>query len=312
MVKLDEGVVVEEVVGPLRAQHERGHELASVKRLGLAGDDPALEQRHHAVREHLGVYPEVALALEEQQHGVGDLADPHLERRPVLDQRGDVPPDGPSHLPDLRGLRKLQHRPVDLDDVGELGDVDERVAQGAGHLLVRQGDHDARPLGRRLGALHAHPVGAEAVLVRGADVDQRHVHRQDPFREEAGDLAEVDGHEIGAAGVDGLPDVGAREERPVAEGAGEARVDVVGIAEGQQVRDLHVVQLVVSRDHGLDQLLGVAAPRVDPESVSRLDGTHGLLRAGDPAAVRLVPAHATRPPRAAARDSGRTCGQSTP
>ena len=75
-----------------------------------------------------------------------------------------------------------------------------------------------RLLGGRLGALDADAVGAEAVLVGGRDVDERHVDRDRPRGDEPRDLGEEDRHEVGAPLVDRLAHVGAGEQRAVAEG----------------------------------------------------------------------------------------------
>ena len=58
---LDHRVVVDEVVQPLGAHQERGHDLAPVALLAGAGDDAGLDQVDDRVGEHLGVDAEVAL-----------------------------------------------------------------------------------------------------------------------------------------------------------------------------------------------------------------------------------------------------------
>ena len=82
---------------------------------------------------------------------------------------------------------------------------------------VDERDHVARRLRRGLRAVHSHAERAEAVLVGRRDVDERHVDRLAARRDQARDVGEVDGHEVGAALVDGLPDVRAGEERAVPE-----------------------------------------------------------------------------------------------
>ena len=172
--------------------------------------------------ENISVWmPRSRFSVEEEQHRVRDLADAHLQRRAVLDEVGDVPADGPGLLAHLGpALRQLEHRPVDLDDVREAGDVDEGVARATrGIWRFTSGDDGPRALGRGLGALDADAVRAEAVLVRRRDVEKRHVHGQRRrVRDEPRDLGEEDRDEVGAALVHGLADVVPGEERPVAEG----------------------------------------------------------------------------------------------
>ena len=120
----------------------------------------------------------------------------------------------------LAHLRQLDHRPVDLDHVGEARDVDEasRPSERGIRRLTRATTVCAR-LGGRLRALDPDAVGAEAVLVGRRDVDEGDVHRDGPRADEAGDLGEEHRHQVGTALVDRLAHVRAREERPVAERA---------------------------------------------------------------------------------------------
>jgi len=67
--------------------------------------------------------------------------------------------DGSRHVADLRDLRQLEDGPVDLDDVGELGDVDEGVAERPRHLLVDEGDDRPGPSAAAL--VHSMPTPNE-------------------------------------------------------------------------------------------------------------------------------------------------------
>ena len=88
------------------------------------------------------------------------------------------------------------------------------------------------------------------------------------------------GHPVGPALVHRLPHVRAGEERAVAEGARVARVDVVGGAEGQDVRHLDVAQLAGAADQRLHQLLRVVAAGVQPDVVARADAAVTASSAG--------------------------------
>src|SRR5262249_38389523 len=74
-----------------------------------------------------------------------------------------------------------------------------------------------------------------------------------------------------------------------------ARQRIVGAAEGHEVRHLDVLELVGSRHHGADQLLGVVAPGVDPDVGSRAYPLDGFGRAGDAAPVAFGPLHGQAP-----------------
>ena len=82
---------------------------------------------------------QVVLLLQEQQHGVGNGTDAQLKRIAVPHQAGDVLADGPLHVADLGG-RQLDDGGVGLHQAADLGDVQEAVAQGAGHILIDLGD----------------------------------------------------------------------------------------------------------------------------------------------------------------------------
>src|SRR5688572_3667678 len=60
---------------------------------GVADPFPRPATRH-AVGEHLGVDAEVELVAEAAQRGIGNGADAHLQRRPILDKRRHVRPGG--------------------------------------------------------------------------------------------------------------------------------------------------------------------------------------------------------------------------
>src|SRR4051794_21603329 len=94
-MQLDARVVVDEVVDALRADDERADDLASVQRLAGASDDAGLDQVDNAIREQLGVDPELVVVPEGRGCRVRDRPNPELERRAVLDQSGDVPADSP-------------------------------------------------------------------------------------------------------------------------------------------------------------------------------------------------------------------------
>jgi hypothetical protein len=65
-----------------------------VRPLLHAVDDAGLNQVYQAVREHLGVHAQVAVAPERGEHRVGDGADARLQGRAVLDEAGAVSADG--------------------------------------------------------------------------------------------------------------------------------------------------------------------------------------------------------------------------
>src|SRR3990172_5648056 len=125
-VELDHRVVVDEVVQPLRAQHEAGYDLPRVQRLALAGDDALVDQIDDPVAEQLGMDPQVFVVHEARQHCVGDGADPGLQCGAVGNEAGDVVGDALDHR--VRPAHAdLRQRVVHGDDVVDLADLDEAV-----------------------------------------------------------------------------------------------------------------------------------------------------------------------------------------
>ena len=117
--------------------------------------------------------------LTQAQRRIGNGADAHLQRGAVRDHRGNVSGDPVRELRD-RPHRGLGQFIIDRHDVGDLGNVDERIPQRARHVRVHFSDHDACRLCGGLGNAHFDTERTEAVFVRRADVDQRRIERELP------------------------------------------------------------------------------------------------------------------------------------
>ena len=117
---------------------------------------PASTRSSTRIGEQLGMHPEVTLAAEGEPDCVRDGADPHLERRSVRHQFGDVLADRSLDVSDRR-LAVLVRRLVHLDRTVDLADVHERVAKGARHRWVELGDHGSRGAHRGKRRIDARP-----------------------------------------------------------------------------------------------------------------------------------------------------------
>ncbi len=199
--------------------------------------------------------------------------------------------DPACHLGHLFGHRVFDQRHVDLHDPGQLGDVDEGVAEGARHLPVDHGDHGPRVLDRGLGGVDADPVGTESVLVGRRDVDQSDIDRHLAARDQGRDVVQVDGHEIGPPLVDRGADVGAGEERPVAEVALHPGRHVGRRGESQDVHDLDILEFRSASHHGIDEQGRRVAPGVDPHPVAGPDVLDRVLGSRHPFSEDTVPVH---------------------
>ena len=213
------------------------------------------------------------------QHGIGNGADAHLERRAVLDQRGAVLADGRLDLVRL-GEFRFDQRGVVLHEEVDLRGVDHGLTEGARNVFVHHGDHI-------IGALHGRQRGVdggseryEAVFVGRADLDHRHVARNGSAAVQTLCLAQENRNVIGIAALGYLADVRTHEEGVELEYAFEFRIGVGSGTLRVQVMDVHVLQFsgLAAFAHGVDQALGSRCHRAEVDMVARFDDLDGLFR----------------------------------
>ena len=77
-MKLEDGVLIDEIEELSRAQHKAEDDLARLQVLAPAVDDSGLDQRYHIVGDHLGVNAEILAVHQIGQNRVGDCAYPTL------------------------------------------------------------------------------------------------------------------------------------------------------------------------------------------------------------------------------------------
>jgi hypothetical protein len=210
------GFVVDEVIQPLRAQDEGGHDLAAIALLARPVDDARLDEVDHGVREHLGVNPEVALVAQGQRRRCRNGPDAKLQRGAVGNEVRHELPDPALDVPD-RIKRVCIWGQVDFDGEIDLVHVDEAIAERAGHRAVELDDHGLRRPDRRVHRLDAGPKRTEAVTVRWRGIDEHRVEGQGPRREQPGNVRKEDRHVVGAPLMHGRASVRADEQRPVTE-----------------------------------------------------------------------------------------------
>ena len=162
---LDHRVVVDEVVQPPRAHHERGHDLAAVALLAGAGDDAGLDEVDDGVGEHLGVDPEVAACR------AGRAPSPPGSRR---SRAGGSRRRGRARRRTRRSAARRRRSAPTACSYGGTStstarsmslDVDEAVAEGPRHRLVELDDDRRRGADRRV---HRLDRTSRASRTRGA------------------------------------------------------------------------------------------------------------------------------------------------
>ena len=261
-------IVVEELEQLMCAGGETADDLAAVQRLVLAGDHAEPGELHHAVGEHLGVDAEIVLVRQHGEDGVGDIADAELERGAIGDQPFEVQGDVAHRLGHLVAGRPLEQRLGVVDELVDLVDMNERVAERARHPLVDLGDDELGRFDRRLRDVDRDAQAAPAVLVRRTDAHQRDVDAQSPRAKQGRHLGQKHGSVVGARLGHGLAHAVADEESVGAEVVRETRVGVGGDAEREHVDDFGVREVLAGADQRAGQRLRFAAGRTNEDAVA--------------------------------------------
>ena len=273
--------VVHVVVEPLRAEGQRRHVLVGQDFLLRVVDDAALDQGHHAVGHGLGVQSEVLVVRERREHGVRNAAHADLERCAVGNELGDVAADAALDLVGHAG-RQFDQRFVHFDRGVDLRDVDQRVAVREGHGGIDLRDDGLGALHGRHGQVGRDAVGAVAVGIGPRDVEDRHVHGQQPAAEEPRDFAQERRDGLAVALCEPAADVVGHEEAVHEERILEFGLAVGGVApaygECRVERDVGELRRAVG--HRLHEHLGNRGAALDVNVVVRADQFHGLGRCG--------------------------------
>ena len=186
-----------EVEEPARPHPFADVHPAAMEPLQPAGHHAALDQRDRRVDQQR-VERQVPVAAQCFEHCLRDRAHPHLHRRAVGYEAGDVAADRALDLADRR-RRVGRQRLVDLDPAVDLAAVEEGVAERARHLWIHLRDHQRRAARRRQRDAHRDPEAQVAARVGGGAVDEHAVGRPHAAGDELGHQVEVArGHELDA------------------------------------------------------------------------------------------------------------------
>jgi hypothetical protein len=148
-----------------------------------------LEERQQPVGPHLGVNPQMAMALESGQDGVWNGPNPHLEGGSVLDERRSMVPNRVLLLArwqdgNLRQGLVVLHQPV------ELVDVDEAVTVHPRHVTIDLRDHDLGGIHGRSSHVYGHAQAAIATPVGRGYLNEGDIERPASRAKQLGDLGE--------------------------------------------------------------------------------------------------------------------------
>ena len=290
------GVALHVVVHVTAADAERADDAVGQVLLLGAVDHARVDQLHHGVAHHLGVQAQVVLVTKVAQHAVGYVAVADVQGVAVVDQAGRVGRDLLAHRVQGR-VHELGQLLVQLHKHVDVPHVQEAVAHGAGHAPVHLGDDHVGTLGRGPGQVHADAQGHEAVVVGRAHLDQGHVQLHLAPAEQVRDLVHEYGRIVRAGLAHRLAGGGADEKGVVPKSAVEALVRILGPAQGHEVQELHVVELVGPLQQGRDQAGRLGAGRAQENPLAALDGLHGPHGIHFSRFVYLPPRHLALPRR---------------
>src|SRR6266851_1443874 len=153
--------------------------------------------------------------------------------------------------------------------------MDETVAIRPRHVVVDLHNNVAGTLGGGKRCIHSYPKTAKTVRVGRRHLDQGNVNRHFTTLEQFLDFAQIDGRVVGAAIIDGIPNVGANEHGVMPEVPSHLRRDIGGCPHGHHVDDFHIVHFGSATDQGFDQSLWLCAAWLNVDTHSGLDKAHG-------------------------------------
>src|SRR2546430_12245498 len=136
-----------------------------------------------------------------------------LQRGPILDQIRYMPAYLPLHLVG-RLLPHLMQGPIPVHRVIQLGKMHEAIAVGPGYQGIDEGDDLVGISDRLTGSIDGRAERAIAMLVRGRDLNERHIDGPgSAWHEEFGNSGQKRRRITGTPGVDGLTFARTDEDR---------------------------------------------------------------------------------------------------
>src|SRR5664279_3677258 len=209
-MQLDSWIVVHKFVELAGAHQKCDDELSGVNGFLLIGDDAGFDQSHDSIGNHFRLNAQVLLALQGEERGIGDGADPELKSSSIGNKRRNVFADLPLDFAKV-GRHQLHDRGIALDNPGEGIEMDPDP-RGAGKVPVHLGDHDGCGLRSGLGVIGGEAIAAEALLIGRSDLQQHYIYGQYFLLEEPWNFGEEAGSERTATLLHGLSGGSAEKE----------------------------------------------------------------------------------------------------
>src|SRR5215475_10675683 len=138
---------------------------------------------------------EIAPILQITQRLIWNTPQSDLQRRTIVNDRGDIAGDALRNIADLR-MNILCNRCIDLHQRIEAVEMHEALAVGARHCWIDLRDCRARDTQDCWREVHGYAEADKAPSVWRRNLEQRHVDRQPSARQQTGYLLQRDGHVV--------------------------------------------------------------------------------------------------------------------
>ncbi|MCY1352654.1 hypothetical protein D9M69_389640 [compost metagenome] len=190
-------------VGPaaqaLAAHQDAADADAGIDALARVGQHAGLGQRGNAVPDRAAVQAQVAAVMQRGHHGLGQVADAHLQRGAILHPARDMARD---RLLRRAGGAALQadRRMRGIDQQVDLVRGEVAAAIGPWHFRVHLGDNHAGPVQRRGNVLMHQAHAVAACLVGRRHLHQHYIGAQRAVADQAGQVRIVARHDVQHAG----------------------------------------------------------------------------------------------------------------
>src|SRR5215467_409858 len=130
--EFEKWIVVYEVIEPPSPKAVASDDTVAMTRLAATGHDARLDQVHNSIGDDIAMDTEIAAILQITQRLIWNAPQSDLQRRAVVDDRGDIARYALRNLADL-WMKILRDRGIDFHQRIEAVEMHKALAVGARH-----------------------------------------------------------------------------------------------------------------------------------------------------------------------------------
>ena len=270
-------VVVHIIVQALRTQCQRSYGFAGEHFFKPVVNHPALDQRYYAVGHGFGMQSQILVRSQSGKYGIGDAADPDLQRRAVGNLFGDIT----SYFLLLfigNGYRQRNQRFVYFHTCVDPGNMNQRIAIRERHLLIDLGYDHPRTFDCRNSQIGRDTITAIPLFVGGRDIQEGNVERHKSIPEERGYFAQETRNALPFASSDSVAHTVGNEETDREKRFAILTPAIRGFAPSDSKTgiDFHAPQLSRPISQSIAQYFGNGGTALYIYAVVRLDQLHRI------------------------------------